>query len=159
MNAEAVVQQARELGITLSIAGDRIRYAPKSQAPEDFIAALREHKLEIIDYLSRGPAELEPGDHSSLLGWASEQAEQLADLSLPVTYIEAPRRTVTTTRVSWYATRYLQVIIYARQQRQRGGWGQWAPDWWKEREDEALAALAALKTALEKTETPLRGEG
>ncbi len=51
MNAEAIAQRARELGVTLTVAGDRIRYAPKSATPPDFVDALREHKAEVLQVL------------------------------------------------------------------------------------------------------------
>ena len=89
-----------------------------------------------------------------LLPWASELAEQ--DLVLPerVSFVEAPKRTVTTERVSWYAVHYLKTISCARIQQQTGGWGLWTPEWWREREQEALGSLAALRKALEKHEQP-----
>lgn len=51
MNAEAIVQLAHELSITLSLAGDRIRYAPKSATPPNLVEMLRQHKAELIEYL------------------------------------------------------------------------------------------------------------
>ena len=60
MNVDAIVQRADSLGITLSIIGDRIRYSPKSRAPEDFIEALRASKGELLAYLS-GASDLSIG--------------------------------------------------------------------------------------------------
>ena len=51
MNAEAIAQRARELGVTLTAAGDKIRYAPKSATPPAFVDALRKHKAEVLAYL------------------------------------------------------------------------------------------------------------
>ena len=51
MNAEGIVERAHALGISLSVAGDRVRYAPKSVAPPDFVETLREHKAEVLTYL------------------------------------------------------------------------------------------------------------
>ena len=67
----------------------------------------------------------------------------------PVTYMEVPLRTVCTTRVSSYAAYYLKTISRARLQQQTGGWPPWTPQWWKEREEEALGALASLRDAVE----------
>ena len=51
MNALHVLQQVRELGITLKLDGDRIRYAPKSKMPSDLAKGLSQHKTDIIYYL------------------------------------------------------------------------------------------------------------
>ena len=51
MKAETILQRARELGITLSLAGDRIRYAPKSATPQHFVELLRTHKADLMEYL------------------------------------------------------------------------------------------------------------
>ena len=51
VNAEHIVQRAHLLGISLSVAGDKIRYAPKSSTPPDFVDTLREHKAEVLAYL------------------------------------------------------------------------------------------------------------
>jgi hypothetical protein len=48
MGVKAILQQARDLGITLRLAGDRLQYAPKSLATEDFVEALRQHKAEVM---------------------------------------------------------------------------------------------------------------
>ena len=53
MDAGKVLEQARTLGITLTRTGDRIRYAPKSKTPHDFVEQLRRHKTEVLDLLSR----------------------------------------------------------------------------------------------------------
>ena len=86
---------------------------------------------------------------STVLSWASWLAEQDQSLPGPVTYVEAPLRTVTTQRASWYAGQYLRTINFARMNHQTGGWGDWTPQWWKEREQEALGALLALRAAFQ----------
>ncbi|MBI4337353.1 MAG: hypothetical protein HY683_05945 [Chloroflexi bacterium] len=89
-------------------------------------------------------------EQQALLAWASELAERDLVLSLPISYVEAPLRTVTTTRVSWYAAHYLKTIASARLYREypKLCWGQWTPPWWQGREEDALGALAALREAL-----------
>jgi hypothetical protein len=57
MGVEAVLQQARDLGITLRLAGDRIQYIPKSLATEHFVEALRKHKAEVTAHLRARPSE------------------------------------------------------------------------------------------------------
>ena len=90
----------------------------------------------------------------SLLAWASELAEQDVVLPEPISYIEAPRRTVTTEEVSRYAARYLWTIGYSRLQQETGGWGRWTPEWWTGVEDEAVGALAGLRSALDGSAPP-----
>lgn len=83
-----------------------------------------------------------------LLAWASELAGQEIVLPEEVRFVEAPLRTVATRRVSWYATQYLRTIASARLSQDTGGWGKWTSEWWRERQEEALGALASLKEAL-----------
>lgn len=40
---ETVIQQAAELGITLSVTGDKLPFRPASAAPQGFVDALRGH--------------------------------------------------------------------------------------------------------------------
>ena len=54
----------------------------------------------------RTPVEPVPPDTEHLLAWASEIAQQDLVLPMPVGYLEAPLRTVTTHRVSYYANLY-----------------------------------------------------
>lgn len=51
MEAEIILERAAELGITLTIAGDKILYRPKSSTPPEFVDLLRQHKLEVMDHL------------------------------------------------------------------------------------------------------------
>ena len=44
MSAETLLDWVAALGITLTLDGDRIRYAPKSRTPPDLLAELRQHK-------------------------------------------------------------------------------------------------------------------
>ena len=87
-------------------------------------------------------------ERSSLLAWASELAEQAIVLPQSITYEETPLRIVTTDRVSFYATHYLGTVSFARLNRATGGWGMWIPEWWSDREREAIGALHALRTAM-----------
>ncbi len=52
MTVESVLTRARELGITLTLNGDRIRYSPKS-VPPDFLDELRQYKAQVIERLQR----------------------------------------------------------------------------------------------------------
>jgi hypothetical protein len=97
----------------------------------------------------RTPVEPVPPDTEHLLAWASEIAQQDLVLPMPVRYLEAPLRTVTTHRVSYYANLYLREISYARLQQRTGGWGRFTSEWFKEQERGAIQALAALREAIQ----------
>ena len=111
------------------------------------IAAAKERGIDTAAWEAR-VAELE---QESLLAWAAEIAEEGTELQLEVSYVEAPLRRVTTDRVSWYAGHYLTTIAQARLSQAAGGRGRWKPEWWSEREQEALGALHALREAVEET--------
>jgi hypothetical protein len=145
VDAETILQRANELGITLTLHGDRIRYSPKSLTPDDFVETLREHKAEVMSYLrQRGQIQGLP----DLLAWAAQLAEDNMTLVEPIRYVEVLTRMVTTCRVSWYASHYLGVIAYARLSKSNGGWGIFQPIWWQAREQEAIHALDNLRKAL-----------
>ena len=59
MRVEAIVEHAKELGITLTIAGDKILYRPKSSTPPEFVEMLRKYKPEVIDYFRRDELVIE----------------------------------------------------------------------------------------------------
>jgi replicative DNA helicase len=172
MNPQRIVEQARVLGITLWVMDNRIFYAPKSQAPAELVKILRQHKQELLAHLSPQPdvspqcctqnpqnpqkpdAETSPvgpvaPDMEHLLAWAAELAEQELVLPRPVSYVEAPLRTISTQRVSYYAALYLREISYARLQQRAGGWGSFTLGWFKEQERGAIEALAALREAMQ----------
>ena len=50
--AVAIVEMADELGITLTADGQRILATPKSAATEEFVALVRQHKDEVLEFLS-----------------------------------------------------------------------------------------------------------
>ena len=118
---------------------------------------LRSYKTELLELLTGATAAMQPPD-AALLAWAGGLAEQELCLPDPVTYAEAPMRTVTTARVSWYATEYLRTVTSARIHQQTGGWGLFTPEWWRQREREALGALEALRAALD-ADTSSRNAG
>lgn len=60
MNAQDVLEQANRRGIELRVVRDCIRYRPKSKAPAEFVEALRQHKAEIMTYLSQRQKEAKP---------------------------------------------------------------------------------------------------
>ena len=66
VTAEAVLDRAEELGVNLSVEGDRLRYSPKSQTPAEFVDALRQNKFESYKLVSRTGKTL--GTHGSKRG-------------------------------------------------------------------------------------------
>ena len=64
-SAEAILERAAELGVTLTVAGDLLQVRPKSAAPPDFVDDLRENKPAIIDHIRRlqGYRREFPEDH------------------------------------------------------------------------------------------------
>lgn len=156
MGVELIIGRAKELGVTLSVDGGRLRYFPKSQTPDDLVDALRLHKEEVLEYLAKESQDLAPEPTAELLGWASELAEQDIVLDVPITFVEAPLRKLTTAEVSSHAAKYLRSISSARLQQKTGGWPPWTPQWWKAREDEAIGSLGSMRVAVQ---VQTEGEG
>ena len=149
MIAEELLQRARAAGLTVERVGPRLLYKPKEGAPGALIDELRVHKGRIIGYLE-GEVRTRPKcSVAALLAWAGELAQKEEVLPEPVTFVEAPKRTISTDSISWLAARYLRVICCARLQQSTGGGDGWQSHWWKQREEEALGALAALRLALD----------
>ena len=72
MDAGTVLKRAGELGITLRVVGEQIRYRPKSSATPEFLHGLRQQKAELIPILSPCtcdplPTQVENG-HMALAG-------------------------------------------------------------------------------------------
>jgi hypothetical protein len=88
-------------------------------------------------------------DRDHLLAWASELAEKGTILAEPVTFIEAPLRRISTIRVSHHASIHLRTVTMARTNQVTGGWGKFTREWWREQEQAALNASAALRNAME----------
>ena len=53
MDAAAILQRARQLGITIVLDCDRLRYNPRGKAPAELVEAIRENKPEIIKLLGQ----------------------------------------------------------------------------------------------------------
>ena len=51
MDAATILRRASQLGITVVLDHDRLRYNPREKAPADLVEAMRENKLEIIKLL------------------------------------------------------------------------------------------------------------
>ena len=153
MGTPEIVKRLTDLGITLRTYGDDLLLVPGSGVPPDLATMVRDRKAELMTYLSQ-QSESPPADPSTgeLLAWASELAEQDLVIREPISYVEVPLRTVTTSRVSYQASHYLHTIASARLYQERGSWGAWTSDWWRQREEEAVQALSALRAAVSEAE-------
>ena len=152
MNVTGILDRLKDDGISITTDGVRLKLVPGSRVPADVAELLRLHKSEVLDYLNaESRATPEPDtdrETGNLLAWACQLAEQGSVLQDPVHFIEQPLRGITTDRVSYYATVYLREISSAHIHRRIGGWGHFTPEWWSEREREALGALEALREAI-----------
>ncbi len=63
MGATTILERATELGISLRVEGENIRYKPKEAAPPDFVEDLRQHKAEVIQELTVRPPVPPPPDN------------------------------------------------------------------------------------------------
>ena len=68
MDALAVIERAKELGVTLTVDGDYINATPKSRVTPELADQVREHKAEVLvqlrrrGYYLRRPNDAEAGD-------------------------------------------------------------------------------------------------
>ena len=53
MELQTILDRLQQLGISLTIAGDRIQYRPASRMPPDLAEALRGHKTELLQTLKQ----------------------------------------------------------------------------------------------------------
>ena len=113
MSAQAIIDHARELGITLRANGGNLHYAPKSAAPPELIEEMRANKSALLAALSRPEDCIE---QRSLLAWAAgmNRLGDLVVLDRVVSYIERPATTVTTKRAGYFAVLYLSWINAGR---------------------------------------------
>ena len=154
MNPTVLLQQAEQMGATFTVtpAGLHVE-RPQGPLPPDILAALKKHKDEIRAELTKRQYKFVFPHVERLLNWASNLSEQKRVLHAPVKFLEAPLTPVQVELVSDYAARQLRTIISARIHTDAGGWDNFTPEWWQDRKDDALAALAALRDALEGSQT------
>jgi hypothetical protein len=147
---DQLLRRANSLGARLWAEGERLELDAPADFPDELIELLREHKTAVLMVLTGNTCTPVGTSLSELLAWASELAERDVVLPEPVSYVEVPLRTVSTRRVSWYVAHYLKTISAARlyQENPELCWRPRTREWWKEREDEALGALASLRKAL-----------
>jgi len=58
MDAVAVVERIKALGVTMTPSGSKIRLEPGSKVPAELVQAIRENKVEIMAILTRPPGTL-----------------------------------------------------------------------------------------------------
>jgi hypothetical protein len=56
VTVELILGRIWQLGVTLTLVGDRIRYRPASTVPPDLLDDLRRHKSDIIKHLAAKPS-------------------------------------------------------------------------------------------------------
>ena len=149
-----IVHRVRLLGADLLVDGDRLQLDAPSDFPEELIDQIREHKADVLKLVVNQAHEenLQDSDIEELLAWATGLSDRDIVLDDKVAYVEAPLCTVTTSRISFYARTYLRTIAASRVCQTTGIWRPPTPEWWQERETEAVAALIALREALERDE-------
>ena len=109
MKPESLVQELRRRGVRLWEEEGRLRWrSAKGVMTPALTEALRQQKERILATLA------EPTSTTDLFAWATELAKERTTLTEPVSYLEAPKRRVTTGRVSWYAAHYMTTIADAR---------------------------------------------
>jgi hypothetical protein len=144
-----LITQAEKRGASFRVNNGHVEVLGMENLPNELVSELRDCKAELLRHLMSTLAQMTTEEISGPLSWASELSEQELVLADSVSFVEAPLRNVTTTRVSWYAAHYLRTINFSLGQQETGGWGNWTPEWWRERQQEAVTALANLKDALD----------
>ena len=144
MDAVAVISECASRGLTLQPDGDALVVRPSALLDDELRAAIRTNKVEVLTRLRE--------KQCTLLVWAKDIALEGLTLPTPITFKESPPVSVTTDRVSFYAAKYLTTIVTARTAQETGGWGQFAATWHRGCEREALAALQALRDAIDTAE-------
>jgi hypothetical protein len=68
MELQTILDKVRQLGVSLTVEGDRIRYRPASRMPPDLVETLRSHKAELLQALKQHQAP-----ESDLTCWVLEE--------------------------------------------------------------------------------------
>ena len=124
---------AVSVALNVLVTGDNLHLEAPLPLPDDLMEELRLQKLAVIAYLMGEDLDGGISTESILLAWACEIAEQELVFVQPVSFHEVPLRTVTTSRVSWYAAHYLRIVGYSRSMAESGVLGRWTSAWRNER--------------------------
>ena len=164
MTTEELLRRVRARGATFQVLEEsRLKVQAPSPLPDAMMEDLRLHKAAILDLLAGEPpanalARANQGETANLLAWAAGAAEAGLTLQEPILFLETPLRLYTTTEVGRYCRDRLKFLSMAQSNRVTGGWGRFPQEWWTEMESEAIAALAALKSATDEA-TEENGNG
>jgi TubC N-terminal docking domain len=66
LSALAIIQQAAECGIRLSLNGDNVAFKASTKPSSDMLAALKKHKAEIVALLRQEVRAVRPAGYSDL---------------------------------------------------------------------------------------------
>lgn len=66
MTLHQMLFELRTRGVTLTQDGDRLAYSPRSAVPPELLAAIREHKADLLSWLATGRL---PCDHLDPTVW------------------------------------------------------------------------------------------
>jgi len=144
-----IITRAEESGASFRLREGQVEIRGLDRLPDELLDTLRSRRDDLAQHLLAREERSKAPEVLNLLAWATELAEQGLVLSHPVRFAEAPLRNMGTPRVSECATMYLRIISRAHTYRRSGGWGHFTPEWWSEREREALGALEALRDAID----------
>ena len=149
MIAADIVNQAHRAGVALEVMAGKLLYSPPNPSNGHLLARLAQHKPEIMAFLSRR-SHIHPNyDRRPLLAWAARMVEEGLSLKVPIYFAHTEKKMVATSQAARYAGHYLRVLTLSHLQLQDTNTRRWASDWWRHRGKDALAALAALKEAVD----------
>ena len=95
-----LITRAEVKGVAFRLTDGNVEVSSINDLPSDLLEELRSQRTAIAQHLSEQDHQANNPDVDALFTWASELAEQEMTLTDAVCYIEAPQRTVNTTRVS-----------------------------------------------------------
>ena len=144
-----LIARAQTKGAALRVREGQLEVLGLSCLPDRLCTELRRQKADVISHIQNRADGALSDDTSRLLAWATELADSDLTLSESMTFEEARSRTMTTYHPSWCAGNYLTAVAYAEVQQHWPPHQGLPPEWWKQRGEEAIAALAGLKVALE----------
>jgi hypothetical protein len=82
MTALAIIEEANNAGVRLSLNGDKLTMKASTKPPDDLLAKVREHKLSIVAILKQEAAGIEPGDAQNSAKRAENSAHSTRDLAV-----------------------------------------------------------------------------
>ena len=146
METNELLERIYRLGVSMTLDGDDIVLKPGDKVPAGMLPELKVHKTALVRHLRRlHEVSTQERTRAQLLAWASELVNNDVVTESPVTFNETPLRPVRTTRISFYARQYLQLVAAVESARQGLTWEPWTVEWHEERAREAIEALENLR--------------